>query len=109
MPLHNLSVRIKGVDEVNEELNKRIQDFLDSFELVFHVDWCHTQSSIADELFIAENGTFLNPYPGQHFTDDNWVNHSSLLAAYRELKAFAISEGIYVQTLRLGTATVNKV
>jgi hypothetical protein len=45
-----------------------------------------------------EEGTLIAPFSGEYFTGgkgDNWANRSSLLAAYRELKAFAISEGVY--------------
>lgn len=82
----------------DEQLNERIQHFLDYFELVFHDDWDFTREKIIDRDFIQRNGTFLAPSPGEHFTGgkgDNWGNRTSLLAAYRELKAFAISEGIY--------------
>lgn len=83
---------------MNNELNERIQDFIDCFELVFDMDWYFTKESISDEYLIKEDGTFLDPYPGEHFTGgpgDNWANRSSLISAYRELKAFAISEGLY--------------
>lgn len=83
---------------MNDELNTRLQRFLSAFELVFNNDWDFTKSSILDEYLISQHGTFLDPFPGKHFTGgkgDNWANRSYLLAAYRELKAFAISEGIY--------------
>lgn len=83
---------------MDNELSKRIQDFLWAFELVFDNDWDYTKLSILDEYLISDKGTFINPFPGKHFTGgkgDNWANRSHLLAAYRELKAFAISEGIY--------------
>lgn len=83
---------------MNDEFNERFQDFINTFELVFDGDWEYTKDSISDEYHIEKNGTFLNPFPGEHYTGgkgDNWANRSSLLAAYRELKAFAISEGIY--------------
>lgn len=83
---------------MDKELSKRIQDFLSAFELVFDIDWGYTKLNILDENFISEEGTFIEPFPGEYFTGgrgDNWANRSSLLAAYRELKAFATSEGIY--------------
>jgi hypothetical protein len=83
----------------NFELQQRIQDFLQSFELVFHLDWDYTKMSLKSEDLIGKTGTFLDPFPGEYFTGgkgDNWGNRSSLLAAYRELRAFAISENIYV-------------
>ncbi|WP_019506782.1 hypothetical protein [Pleurocapsa sp. PCC 7319] len=83
---------------MSDSLNERLQEFIDSFELVFDIDWDFTKESVRDEYLIKENGTFLDPFPEKHFTGgkgDNWSNRSSLLAAYRELKAFAISEGLY--------------
>lgn len=82
---------------MNDELKNRLSSFLHSFELVFDNDWDFTISRMVDEGFIQKKGTFLNPFPGEHFTGgkgDNWANRSGLLAAYRELKAFAISEGM---------------
>lgn len=83
---------------MSSELSDRIQAFLSSFENVFHYDWDFTKDRIVDELFIEEQGTFLDPLNGQHFTGgkgDNWANRSCLIADYRELRAFAISEGLY--------------
>jgi len=82
----------------NEELKKRLQEFISCFELVLDVDWDYTKNSISDEYLIDNHRTFLDPFPGEHYTGgkgDNWGNRSSFLAAYRELKAFAISEGLY--------------
>lgn len=82
---------------MSAELNKRIARLLLSLELVFDNDWDKTKACIHNEDFIDLKGTFLNPFPGEHFTGgkgDNWCNRSSLLADYRELKGFAISEGI---------------
>ena len=83
---------------MNDELIWRLQRFLITVELVFDHDWDFTQNLILNEDFISNNGTFLDPFPGEHFAGgagDNWANRSSFLAAYRELKAFAISEGLY--------------
>ena len=85
------------------ELINRVRTFLGAFEGVFHEDWSFTASTLFEdeefrELFIAKNGTFLDPFPGEHFTGgkgDNWANRSFLLAAYRELRAYLISEGLY--------------
>jgi len=66
--------------------------------LVFDIEWDFTKSRILDEDFISEEGTFIEPVRGEFFTGrkgDNWGNRSSLLATYREFKAFAISEGLY--------------
>jgi hypothetical protein len=89
------------------ELINRVMGFLYCFELVFGHDWDFTKASMCDdkesrEFFIAENGTFLDPFPGENFTGgegDNWANRSALLAAYRELKAFMISEGLYTEDI----------
>lgn len=82
---------------MNDQLNERILNFLDAFELVFDYDWDFTKLNILDEYFIDKDGTFLDPRPGEHFTGgkgDNWANRSHLISTYRELRAFAISEGI---------------
>lgn len=79
------------------ELNEKIVNFLWLFELVFDYDWDFSKNRINDEYFIKDDGTFLRPFPEEHFTGgkgDNWANRSSLIDAYRELKAFAISEGL---------------
>jgi hypothetical protein len=83
----------------SSELQERIQDFLQSFDLVFGIDWDYTKMSLNSEYSFGKDGTFIDPFPGEHFTGgkgDNWGNRSSLLSAYRELRAFAISENIYV-------------
>lgn len=84
-------------------LVERVTAFLSYFELVFDNDWSFTKSTICDdpgfrELFISENGTFLDPFPGEFFRGgkgDNWANRTQLLDKYRELRAFLISEGLY--------------
>jgi hypothetical protein len=91
------------MDNEKSELISRVADFLGAFELVFDQDWDFTKGTICDdkeyrECFIAEKGTFLDPFPGEHFTGgkgDNWANRSFLLSRYRELRAFMISEGLY--------------
>lgn len=86
------------------DLINRVTAFLNHFELVFNNDWTFTKGMLCEgdeewrELFIAGNGTFLDPFPGEHFTGgkgDNWANRTALLADYRELRAFMISEGLY--------------
>jgi hypothetical protein len=82
----------------NKELKERLQELISRFELIFDIDWDYTKNLILDEYLINKHGTFLDPFPGEHYTGgkgDNWANRSSFLAAYRELKAFAISEGLY--------------
>ena len=94
---------IKQMNDEESELISRVTRFLDAFELVFDHDWWFTKETICDdkkerEHFIAEDGTFLDPFPGKHFTGgkgDNWANRSLLLSDYRELRAFMISEGLY--------------
>jgi hypothetical protein len=91
------------MDNEKSELVSRVAHFLGAFELVFDQDWDFTKRTICDdkeyrEYFIAEKGTFLDPFPGEHFTGgkgDNWANRSFLLSRYRELRAFMISEGLY--------------
>jgi hypothetical protein len=91
------------MDNEESELISRVARFLGAFELVFDQDWDFTKGTICDdkeyrECFIAEKGTFLDPFPGEHFTGgqgDNWANRSFLLSRYRELRAFMISEGLY--------------
>lgn len=83
----------------NSELANRIQDFLESIEHLLDRDWDYTKCSISGGDLIQEDGTFLNPLLGQRFTGgegDNWSSRSSFLAAYRDLRSFAISEGLYV-------------
>lgn len=83
----------------NIELAIRLQDFLESVELLLDNDWYHTKCSISEEVLIHRDGTFLNPFPGQHFTGgkgDNWANRSAFVFTYREIRSFAISEGLYV-------------
>ena len=82
----------------NNQLRDRIQNFIDSFELVFDYDWVFTKDAINDEYQISEQGSFLDPFPGEYYCGgkgDNWANRSSLFSAYRELKAYSISEGLY--------------
>ena len=82
----------------NEDLLQRVNNLISCFELVFDIDWEFTKQLILDEDFISNDGTFLDPRPGKHFTGgrgDNWTNRTNLLSAYRELRAFAISEGLY--------------
>lgn len=84
---------------MNDQLNERILNFLDAFELVFHYDWDFTKLNILDEYSIDKDDTFLDPRPGEHFTGgkgDNWANRSRLISTYRELRAFSISEGILI-------------
>jgi hypothetical protein len=80
-----------------ESIEGKVRDLLESIDLVFDQDWDYTRLSINDSSYVKGNGTFLNPYPGEHYVGgagDNWGNRSAFLAAYRDLKGFAISEGI---------------
>lgn len=85
-------------------LANRVTAFFHYFELVFGNDWSFTKGILCKsgpdylECFIAENGTFVNPFPGEFFTGgkgDNWANRTQLLDHYRELRACLISEGLY--------------
>ncbi len=53
---------------MEDELKKRLSEFLYSFELVFDNDWWFTLESVHDENLIQKDGTFLNPFPGKHYT-----------------------------------------
>jgi Uma2 family endonuclease len=65
------------------ELEEAISRFIISFELVFGIDWDLTKSYIADDCFIRENGTFIQPDVSDE--SNNWWNRGSLLSAYRHL------------------------
>lgn len=58
---------------MSSELNPRIQRFLQSFELVFHIDWARTKSCILDENSIREDGTFIDRLGGDFFTATNEI------------------------------------
>ena len=77
---------------MTDDLLPRVQEFLDRFETVFYGDWACTRDSLRD---IPCDGSFLDPTPGELFTGDAWSNYAGLLDAYRELRAFMISEGIH--------------
>lgn len=85
-------------------LADRITAFFSYFELVFGSDWSFTKGILCEsdpeylECFVAKNGTFINPFPGEFFVGgkgDNWANRTQLLDHYRELRAYLISEGLY--------------
>lgn len=81
-----------------QQLAELIQEFIDSFQLVFDYDWNYTKDSINDFYLISEKGSFLNPFPGKFYCGgkgDNWANRSSFLSCYRKFKAYCISEGFY--------------
>lgn len=83
---------------MDANLKEKLERFLEIFEIVFDNDYYFTRESILRTDLIAENGTFLNPFPGTFFIGgkgDNWGNRTSLLDAYRDLKAYAISEGLH--------------
>jgi len=79
---NNFSESVNRLHNIEEEL----QYFLERFELVFHNDWSMSQGCLqdTDNLYISENGTFLNPQVDDE--SNNWANRGSLLASYRRLK-----------------------
>lgn len=83
------------------KLLESIRDFMDSFELVFGIDWDVTREAIADDpngINIAPTGTFLEPDVVDE--SSNWHNRGALLARYRRLLAALEREGIYSSDLK---------
>ncbi|MGK7937217.1 MAG: hypothetical protein AB4206_15740 [Xenococcaceae cyanobacterium] len=83
-----------------QALKRIIQEFIDSFELVFELDWDYTKDAMDNEYLITQNGTFLDPFPGKFWIGGNscdWSNRDSFLSQYRLFKAYCISEGFYSQ------------
>ncbi len=66
-----------------EELELAISSFVSSFNLVFHHDWDMARSRMAEEDFIKDSGTFLEPSVEDE--GNNWGNRGGLLNSYREL------------------------
>jgi hypothetical protein len=74
------------------------EDFLKSFESVFHYDWTTTLT----KLPTIRGGTFLYPQASEEtFT---WENRETLLAAYRRIKPQLELAVIEVQKFREATA-----
>ncbi len=77
----------------NNQLRDRIQNFIDSFELVFDYDWVFTKDAINDEYQISEKGSFLDPFPGKHYCGGKgytWGSRSSLFSAYTRCSIWGI-------------------
>jgi len=79
---NNFSESVNRLHNIEEEL----QDFLEHFESVFQNDWYVSKGCLqdADNIYISENGTFLNPQVDDE--SNNWANRGALLASYRRLK-----------------------
>ena len=72
----------KNLAELRKLLNA-YHDFLDAFEVVFHVDWEMTKDELANgESFDLETA-ISDP---DQFDGDNWANRDNLLATYGRLK-----------------------
>jgi hypothetical protein len=92
---------------MSRDLIDKVSVFLSYFELVFGIDWSFTKGILCSdeeflECFIAKNGTFLEPFPGEFFkggNGDNWANRTQLFDHYRELRAYLISEGLFESEL----------
>lgn len=73
--------------ESNLDIVPLVSSFLDTFELVFDLDWDFTQGVLDSDVrqfYISPEGTFTSP-----LVDDernNWHNRAALLEAYRELR-----------------------
>ena len=74
----------------------KVQNFLDSFEMVFYYDWYFTKDFLED---IPRNENFLSPALTNSNPCSDGANYENLLNAYRDLKAFLISEGIHPNDL----------
>lgn len=69
---------------MQHEFEQVLARFTSSFELVFGNDWDHTKANVADEYFVSDGGTFVNP--GVQDESNNWANRGSLLTSYRRLR-----------------------
>jgi hypothetical protein len=81
----------KITDRVRE-FEKRVSDFVSSFEEVFDHDWEMTKGCITEEFMIRESGTFLAPGVDDEF--NNWGNRGALLESYRRLSEYLRSNDI---------------
>ena len=72
--------------EQSQNIEQKLNSFLDSFQLVFDHDWDMSKGCLKDEnikFFISDNGTFLDPQVDDE--SNNWGNRGGLLASYRDL------------------------
>ncbi len=65
------------------EIESKLNRFLDNFELVFDHDWPVTEVNLNNEHLISKRGTFLRP--GVRDEENNWANRAGLLDSYRDL------------------------
>lgn len=54
---------------MDANLKEKLERFLEIFEIVFDNDYYFTRESILSTDLIAENGTFLNPFPGTFLSE----------------------------------------
>ena len=87
----------KNLAELRKLLNA-YHDFLDAFEMVFHLDWETTRGNICKDFYISPSGTFIEP----GFSDEanNWAERGRLLACYRDIKALLGERQIQSAILR---------
>ncbi len=79
-----LAIQKSGGFKPHKELNQLISSFMISFELVFDIDWDHTQGCIENsEYYIEKDGTFITPRVEDE--ENNWGNRAYLLKSYRAL------------------------
>jgi hypothetical protein len=82
----------------DEELEKHIASFVNSFEVAFDNDWEFTHTNLQDEyrhLYVSPSGTFISPEVGDEY--DNWANRGALLESYRDLVTLLKERGIYAE------------
>jgi hypothetical protein len=84
-------IKMSEITDRTSEFEKRVIDFVTSFELVFGNDWDTTKGCITDPFMIRENGTFLAP--GVDDESNNWGNRGGLLASYRRLSEYMNNSG----------------
>ena len=72
------------------EQHELLQEFLDTFFLVFEDDWKFTLDWLLSDMrkyVIATKGTFLTPQVDD--PSDNWANRGHLLDVWQRLCAYA--------------------
>lgn len=68
----------------NDNYIQLVDDFLESFSLVFDKDWDYSKEIIKiEDYFISDDGTFIDPRVDDE--GNNWGNRKVLLDSYRKL------------------------
>ncbi len=81
-----------------ERFEKLVSNLINSFELIFDIDWDYTKSCLRGDYIdylVSPNGTFIHPKIEDE--GDNWMNRPNLLNAYRQLDAFMRENNIYAK------------